>query len=106
MNSVLDACAMIALLRPGPSLAACRWLYTECAPGANVECAQVCPANTHPISGSCDAVFNATLTENRASSGAATFPPSPAKPTDFDRWVCETSSGNMQFTYALCCPIS
>lgn len=90
----------------GPSLAACRWLYTTCAPGANVECQQICPAGTHPISGSCDAQANATLTEHRASSGLPTFPPSPVDPADMDRWVCETSSGNMQFTYALCCPLA
>ena len=90
----------------GPSLAACKWLYTACAAGVNVECQQVCPAGTHPISGSCDAQANASLTENRASTGAAVFPDSPVAPTDFDRWVCETSVGNMQFTYALCCPIS
>jgi hypothetical protein len=86
----------------GPGFGTCQWLYTACAAGAG-ECQQVCPAGTHPVAGSCDAAAGATLVEHRASTGAATFPNSPVPFTGFDRWVCETSTGNMQFTYALCC---
>jgi hypothetical protein len=87
----------------GPSFGSCQWLYTACPTGPGIECQQVCPAGTNPVSGSCDAAAGATLVENRASTGAATFPPSPSPFTAYDRWVCETSTGNMQFTYALCC---
>lgn len=89
----------------GPALDRCQWLYTPCA-GVQGECQQVCPAGTHPVTGSCDAENGATLSENRASTGAAVFPDLPAPFTAFDRWVCETATGNMQFTYALCCPPS
>jgi hypothetical protein len=89
----------------GPALNSCQWLYTACEPGQG-ECQQVCPAGTHPVSGSCDAQAGATISENRASTGATAFPSSPAAFTAFDRWVCETATGNMQFTYALCCPPS
>ena len=88
----------------GPGFSSCHWLYSACAAGSGVECPQVCPAGTFPVSGSCDAQAGASLSENRASTGAAVFPDSPASFTAFDRWVCETASGNMQFTYALCCP--
>lgn len=87
----------------GPGFSQCQWLYSACAAGAGVECQQVCPSGTFPVSGSCDAQAGATLSENRASTGAAVFPDSPAAFTAFDRWVCETATGNMQFTYALCC---
>jgi hypothetical protein len=87
----------------GPGFGSCQWHYTACATGSGVECQQVCPANTFPVSGSCDAANGATLSENRASTGAASFPDSPVAFTGFDRWVCETATGNMQFTYALCC---
>jgi hypothetical protein len=87
----------------GPGFGSCTWLYMQCGAGAGVECQQVCPAGTHPIAGSCDAAAGATIVEHRASTGAATFPPTPAPFTAYDRWVCETSTGNMQFTYALCC---
>lgn len=87
----------------GPGFSECQWLYTACNAGAGMECQQICPAGTHPAAGSCDAQGGATLSENRASTGAAVFPDSPASFTSFDRWVCETATGNMQFTYALCC---
>ncbi|HMG20114.1 MAG TPA: hypothetical protein VK607_02310 [Kofleriaceae bacterium] len=87
----------------GPGFADCQWLYTACQPGPGIECQQVCLAGTFPVSGSCDAQGGATLSENRASTGAAVFPDSPVAFTGFDRWVCETATGNMQFTYALCC---
>jgi hypothetical protein len=87
----------------GPGFGDCEWRYSACAAGSGVECQQVCPAGTFPLSGSCDAQGGASLSENRASTGAAVFPDSPASFTAFDRWVCETASGNMQFTYALCC---
>lgn len=90
----------------GPtSFHSCQWLYSACAAGAGVECPQICPTGTHPVSGSCDAEGNASLSENRASTGATTFPSSPAPFTAFDRWVCQTAIGNMQFTYALCCAL-
>ena len=89
----------------GPSFAGCQWLYTQCDFGPGMECAQICPTGTHPISGSCDAAATASLSENRASvASTAQFPPTPAPFTAYDRWVCETASGNIQFTYALCCP--
>jgi hypothetical protein len=89
----------------GPSFSGCQWLYTQCNFAAGTECVQVCPANTHPIAGSCDAANMATLSENRASvANTAPFPPSPSPFTAYDRWVCETASGEIQFTYALCCP--
>lgn len=87
----------------GTSFGSCQWHYTECAPGAGVECAQICPAGTNPISGSCDGKTGATLNENRASNGNPSFPASPLPFTTFDRWVCQTQTGDMQFTYALCC---
>jgi hypothetical protein len=55
------------------------------------------------VSGSCDAAHDATLSENRASMAATVFPPSPVAFTGFDRWVCQTATGDMQSTYALCC---
>jgi len=77
----------------------------ECSTGPGAECVQICPAGTHPIAGSCDATAGSSLSENRASvADSAPFPPSPAPFTAYDRWVCETASGNMQFPYALCCP--
>jgi hypothetical protein len=87
----------------GPGFGECQWLYTACGAGSGVECQQVCPSGTFPVSGSCDAQAGASLSENRASTGAAVFPDSPVAFTAFDRWVCETAQGNMQFTYALCC---
>jgi hypothetical protein len=89
----------------GPGFGTCQWLYKDCAgAAAGTECAQICPADTHPVSGSCDAAAGATLVENRASvDNAIPFPSSPAPFTAYDRWVCETSTGTMQFTYALCC---
>jgi hypothetical protein len=36
-------------------------------------------------------------------ASTSTFPPSPSPFTAYDRWVCETATGDMQFTYALCC---
>jgi hypothetical protein len=87
----------------GPGFSNCQWLYTACGAGSGIECQQICPSGTNPVSGSCDAQAGATLSENRASTGAAVFPDSPAAFTAFDRWVCETAQGNMQFTYALCC---
>lgn len=87
----------------GPGFGDCQWLYSACAAGAGIECQQVCPAGSYPVSGSCDAQAGATISENRASTGAAQFPATPAPFTAFDRWVCETAAGNMQFTYALCC---
>ena len=80
----------------------CQWLYTACGSGAGIECQTVCPAGSHPVSGSCDAQNGAMISEHRASTGGV-FPDSPAAFTAFDRWVCETAQGNMQFTYALCC---
>src|SRR5687767_6336054 len=80
----------------GPGFGSCQWLYSACAAGPG-ECQQVCPAGTNPVSGSCDAAAGATLVENRASTAAPTFPNSPVPFTGFDRWVCETSTGNMQF---------
>lgn len=90
----------------GLSFASCRWHTRVCDSGANIECQQVCPAGTSPISGGCDAQAGAILSEHRPSSNAATFPPSPNEITKFDRWVCETSTGNVQGVYALCCPSS
>jgi hypothetical protein len=87
----------------GPSFGDCQWLYSACGAGSGIECQQICPAGSFPVSGSCDAQAGASLSENRASTGAAVFPDSPASFTAFDRWVCETAAGNMQFTYALCC---
>ena len=88
---------------PGPSFGSCQWLYTKCAAG-QAECAQICPSGTFPVSGSCDAEATATLTEHRASvDPQKTFPASGSPFTAFDRWVCQTATGNMQFTYALCC---
>jgi hypothetical protein len=47
---------------------------------------------------------NATLTEHRVSvDPQKPFPASSSPFTAFDRWVCETATGNMQFTCALCC---
>ena len=86
-----------------PSFGDCQWLYSACGAGSGIECQQICPAGSFPVSGSCDAQAGASLSENRASTGAAVFPDSPAAFTAFDRWVCETAAGNMQFTYALCC---
>jgi hypothetical protein len=89
----------------GPGFGSCQWLYMPCSNGPEAECVQICPANTHPIAGSCDAAAGASLSENRASvADSAPFPPSPAPFTAYDRWVCQTAVGNMQFTYALCCP--
>lgn len=89
----------------GPSFAGCQWLYTQCDFAAGIECTQICPAGTHPIAGSCDAANGASLSENRASvANSAPFPPSPSPFTAYDRWVCESTGGNIQFTYALCCP--
>ena len=89
----------------GPSFAGCQWLYTQCDLGPGIECVQICPSRTHPVTGSCDAVAGASLSENRASvASSAPFPPSPSPFTAFDRWVCESAGGNIQFTYALCCP--
>jgi hypothetical protein len=88
---------------PGPSFGSCQWLYTTCPVGQN-ECAQICPAGTFPVSGSCDAVAGATLSEHRASvDPQKPFPASGSPFTAYDRWVCQTASGNLQFTYALCC---
>ena len=87
----------------GPGFGECQWLYTQCGAGSGVECQQVCPSGTFPVSGSCDAQAGASLSENRASTGAPVFPDSPVAFNGFDRWVCETAQGNMQFTYALCC---
>ena len=88
----------------GPSFASCQWLYTQCDFGPGTECVQICPSGTHPAAGSCDAAGGASLSENRASvASSAPFPPSPAPFTAYDRWVCESAGGNIQFTYALCC---
>jgi hypothetical protein len=88
---------------PGPSFGSCQWLYSKCGTGTG-ECAQICPAGTFPVTGSCDAEAGATLSEHRASvDPQKQFPPSGSPFTAFDRWVCETATGNMQFTYALCC---
>lgn len=88
---------------PGPSFGSCQWLYTKCGTGTG-ECAQICPAGTFPVTGSCDAEAGATLSEHRASvDPQKPFPASGSPFTAFDRWVCETATGNMQFTYALCC---
>lgn len=88
----------------GPSLRACRWLYNGCNSPPNTECAQVCPRGTHPVTGSCDITAGGVLSEHRASVGPGTrFPPSNSPYTAFDRWVCEASTGRVQFTYALCC---
>jgi hypothetical protein len=88
---------------PGPSFGSCHWLYTSCAPGQD-ECVQICPAGTYPVSGSCDAEATATLSEHRASvDPQRPFPASGSPFTAFDRWACQTQTGNMQATYALCC---
>jgi hypothetical protein len=89
---------------PGPSFGSCQWLYSKCGTGSGVECAQICPAGTFPVTGSCDAAGGATLSEHRASvDPQKAFPASGSPFTAFDRWVCQTASGDMQFTYALCC---
>jgi hypothetical protein len=88
----------------GPSLKACRWLYNGCDSAPGVECAQVCPRGTHPVTGSCDITAGGAVSEHRASVGPGVrFPPSNSPFTAFDRWVCEASTGRVQFTYALCC---
>jgi hypothetical protein len=88
---------------PGPSFGSCQWLYTKCATGQD-ECAQICPAGMFPVSGSCDAESTATLSEHRASvDPQKPFPASGSPFTAYDRWVCQTASGNMQNVYALCC---
>jgi hypothetical protein len=100
---VVEKSACAADQCPPVGFGNCQWLYSPCGAGSGVECAQVCPAGTFPVSGSCDAQAGASLSENRASTGAAVFPDSPVSFTAFDRWVCQTAAGNMQFTYALCC---
>jgi hypothetical protein len=86
----------------GPSLGSCHWHYTDCQ--AATECEQICPANTFPVSGSCDGAVGATLTEHRASvDPAKPFPASGAPFSAFDRWHCRTAGGTLQFVYALCC---
>src|SRR6185295_10191187 len=35
----------------GPGFGECQWLYSACAAGAGVECQQVCPSGTFPVSG-------------------------------------------------------
>src|SRR4051812_22843335 len=88
---------------PGPSFGSCQWLYTKCGTGTG-ECAQICPAGTFPVTGSCDAEAGATLSEHRASvDPQKPFPVSGSPFTAFDRWVCETATGNLELTYALCC---
>ena len=88
---------------PGPSFGSCQWLYTKCGIGQG-ECAQICPTGTFPVTGSCDAEAGATVSEHRASvDPQKPFPASGSPFTAFDRWVCETATGNMQNVYALCC---
>lgn len=88
----------------GPSLRDCRWLFNNCNSLPNVECQQVCPRGTHPVAGSCDVTAGGVLSEHRASvRPGASFPASNSPFTAYDRWVCEASTGRVQFTYALCC---
>jgi hypothetical protein len=87
------------------SLPACQWLYNSCSSPAGIECQVICPAGTHPLTGGCDAVAGTSISENRPSVGAVAFPPTPAPPSAYDRWVCEGADGVIQSTYALCCPV-
>jgi hypothetical protein len=79
-------------------------LYNTCNSAPNVECVQICPAGTYVVSGGCDVTGGGALSEAFPGPPDGPFPASPAKFKDFDRFVCQSSSGNVQTTHALCCP--
>jgi hypothetical protein len=88
------------------SLSSCKLYWHTCNAPASTECEAVCPANTYPIAGSCDAAGGNSLSEHRASVGAGVpFPPTGASPKQYDRWVCESSDGTLQNTYVVCCAL-
>lgn len=90
----------------GPGFAECKWHYTECGTGPGTPCFQICPAGTFAASGGCDVAAGGTIVESMPGipPGTDPFPPSPVDFTGMDRWNCESSNGNVQFAYGLCCP--
>jgi hypothetical protein len=87
------------------SLPNCKWYWQTCNAPASTECAAVCPANTFPLAGACDAANANSLSEHRTSVGAGPFPPSGSSAKLYDRWVCESSDGVLQNTYVFCCAL-
>jgi hypothetical protein len=84
----------------GPGFEQCEWQAITCStPGPGVECQAICPTGTLVFAGGCDLSAGGTVVENRPGA-AGPLPP----PPKFDRWICESSSGNVQGAYALCCP--
>ncbi len=48
----------------GAGFGTCQWLYNNCNSAPGVECEQVCPAGTHPVTGSCDITFGGASSES------------------------------------------
>jgi hypothetical protein len=81
---------------PGTGIDQCEWLAIPCSPGPD-ECQVICPKGKLVFAGGCDMSNGGTINESRP--GAAGPQPSP-----WDRWVCQAATGDVQGTYALCCP--
>jgi hypothetical protein len=88
---------------PGPGFGECVWHYTKCDSEPGDQCQQVCPAGTFVAAGGCDADSGATVQESRPAPPPGGFPPSPIPFNGMDRWVCQSASGVMTFSFALCC---
>jgi hypothetical protein len=89
----------------GPGFGQCQWHYAECGTAPGTPCFSICPAGTFVATGGCDVAGGGTIAESMPAlpPGPGPFPPSPVDFTGMDRWNCESSTGNVQFSYALCC---
>jgi len=88
---------------PGASFGECQRLYNGCNSAPGTECVQICPANYYVVSGGCDVTFGGAISESFPAPPPGPFPDSPSSFKSFDRYVCQSSAGNVQSTYALCC---
>lgn len=79
----------------GPGFSDCEWTVVTCNATPGVECAAVCPAGMLVAAGGCDVSAGGAIVESR---------PSPGSSSEFDRWICESTDGNVQGATAFCCP--